>query len=64
MEYESVMFAKMNVMVAESKGYSLVRQKQFEEGHVLCIGFIRGNVGEKVCPATKIFPVSTAMLFP
>jgi hypothetical protein len=35
MEYESVTFAKMNVVVAENKGYSLARQKRFEEGHSL-----------------------------
>jgi hypothetical protein len=33
-EYESVTFSKMQVAIAERKGYSLARQRRFEEGYL------------------------------
>src|SRR5271170_6085964 len=33
-EYESVTFSRMQVTIAERKGYSLARQGRFEEGYL------------------------------
>jgi hypothetical protein len=33
-EYESVTFSKMQLTIAENKGYSLARQRRFEEGYM------------------------------
>ena len=33
-EYESVMFSRLQMVIAESKGYSLAQQRRFEEGYL------------------------------
>ena len=37
-EYESVTFSRMGIMVAEGKAYSLARQRRFEEGYLALDG--------------------------
>ena len=34
-EYESVVFSRMQVSIAERKGYSLARQRQFDEAYLI-----------------------------